>query len=137
MSEKKFFKDGVLKETSDGPVLVGNTCAACGRVHFPKVEFCPHCYSQELTDRELSREGILHAYTVTRVPLDHFDPPHALGIVLLPGDKLSVLTPLALDEDQEVALGTPMELRVAPLWVEADGSEIWGYKIAPSLERES
>jgi uncharacterized protein len=135
MSEKKFFMDGVLREKEDGPVLLGSTCPTCDKVYFPRVEFCPRCYSAELEERELSRKGILHAHTVTRVPLDRFDPPHPLGIVLLPDDKVSVFAPLVMGEDEEFEIGTQMEVVVALLWVDEAGAEIYGYKFAKAGER--
>lgn len=130
MSEKKFFMDGVLRETENGPVLLGNACTTCDKVYFPGVDFCPRCYSAELEERELSRRGILHAHTVTRVPLDRFDPPHALGIVLLPHDKVSVFAPLVMAEGERFDIGMEMEIVVAPLWVDEDGDEVYGYKFA-------
>jgi len=128
MSDKRYFLDGVIREKSEGPVLVGSTCRECERVYFPRVELCPRCYSENLDERELSTRGKLHAYTVTRVPLERFDPPHALGIVLLPDDEVSVLAPLVLDESETFELGTEMELLVAPLWLDEDGTEVYGYK---------
>jgi uncharacterized protein len=135
MSQKRFFMEGVLKEKEDGPVLVGNTCTRCEKVYFPKVEFCPRCYAQDLVERELSRKGTLHAFTFTRVPLERFDPPHSLGIVLLPQDKVSVMTPLLVGESEELQVGMEMELVVAPLWLQEDGSEVYGYKFAKSAGR--
>jgi uncharacterized protein len=134
MSEKKFFMDGVLAEKDDGPVLLGSVCGKCGTVHFPRVDLCPRCLSSELHERELSRKGKLHAWTITRVPLDRFDPPHPLGIVLLPDDKVSVLAPLVLREGERFEIGDDMELAVAPLWLDEDGAEVYGYKFAPAAE---
>ena len=128
MSEKKFFMDGVVREKTDGPVLLANRCAACDQVYFPKVEFCPRCLSERLEERELSRRGRLHAYTVTRVPMERFDPPHPHGIVLLPDDRVSILTPLVLEEGEELQSGAEMEVVVAPLWRDDDGAEVFGYK---------
>jgi uncharacterized protein len=135
MSERLFFMDGVLRETEDGPVLVGNVCATCEKVYFPRVDFCPRCYAEDLEERELSRKGTLHAYSVTRVPLERFDPPHPLGIVLLPDDKVSVLAPLVMGETEEFEIGAEMELVVAPLWRDEDGSDVYGYKFANSTGR--
>jgi uncharacterized OB-fold protein len=128
VSEKRLFIEGVLRETENGPILLGNRCARCDKVFFPKVDFCPQCLSEDLEERELSQKGTLHAHTVTRVPLERFDPPHPLGVVLLPKDRVSVLAPLVLRENEELTVGAEMEVVVAPLWLDEDGAQVYGYK---------
>ena len=128
MSEKKFFMNGVLKETINGPVLTGNRCPKCDKIYFPKVDFCPQCLGEGLEERELSRKGSLFAYTVTRIKVAGFEPPHPLGIIFLADDKLSILTPLILDDKEKLKAGTEMEMVIAPLWTEEDGTVVYGYK---------
>jgi hypothetical protein len=36
---------------------------------------------------------------------------------------------------EELEIGTEMEVVVAPLWVDEDGAEIYGYKFAKAGER--
>ena len=114
---------------------LGNACADCDKVYFPRVDFCPRCYAGDLEERELSRKGTLHAFSITRVPLEHFDPPHALGIVLLPDDKVSVLAPLVIGDSEGFEIGAKMELVVAPLWRNEEGGDVYGYKFAKAGRR--
>ena len=128
MSEKRFFMDGLVRETGDSPVLIGNRCNKCDKVFFPKVDFCPHCLSERLEERELSRKGTLYAYTITRLKVANFEPPYPLGIIFLPDDRLSLVAPLIMDVNEKLKAGTKMEVVTAPLWVEEDGTETYGYK---------
>jgi len=128
MSEKKFFMDGVLKETVNGPVLTGNRCPKCDKVYFPKVDFCPQCLDENLEERELSRKGSLFAYTITRIEVANFKPPYPLGIIFLADDKISIMAPLIMDANEKLKAGTEMEVAIAPLWTGVDGAVIYGYK---------
>jgi len=128
MNEKKFFMNGVLRETTNGPVLTGNRCPKCEKVYFPKVDFCPQCFEEKLEERELSRRGSLFAYTITRIKVAGFEPPHPLGIIFLPDDKISILAPLIIGANEKLDAGTEMEIVIAPLWTGEDGAVIYGYK---------
>jgi uncharacterized protein len=128
MSEKKFFMNGVLKETADGPVLTGNKCPNCNKVYFPKADFCPKCFEEKLEERELSRKGSLFAYTITRIRVANFEPPYPLGLIFLSDDQISIMSPLLIGENEKLEAGTEMETVVAPLWTEENGTVIYGYK---------
>jgi uncharacterized OB-fold protein len=128
MTEKRFFRDGLVRESGNAPVLIGNRCNKCGKVFFPKVDFCPQCLSEKLEGKELSRKGTLHAYTITRIKVANFEPPYPLGIIFLEEDNLSILAPLIMDMNEKLKAGTKMEMIIAPLWVEEDGTEVYGYK---------
>lgn len=127
-----FFRDGLVRESGNAPVLIGNRCDTCGKVFFPKVDFCPQCLSENLGEKELSRKGTLYAYTITRIKVAYFEPPYPLGIIFLEEDHLSILAPLIMDADEKLQAGTKMEMVIAPLWTEEDGTEIYGYKFKKS-----
>ena len=74
---------------------------------------------------ELSKRGILYSFTVTRVPVEKFPVPHALGIVTLP-EKVKLTTPLVMD-DSRYKIGAEMEMVIDTLWTEGD-KNIIGYK---------
>ena len=128
MTKKRFFRDGLVREYGNAPVLIGNKCNKCGKVFFPKVDFCPQCLSEKLGEKDLSRKGTLYAYTITRIKVANFEPPYPLGIIFLPEDHISILAPLIMDVNEKLKSGTKMEIVIAPLWTAEDGTEIYGYK---------
>ncbi|WP_051026950.1 Zn-ribbon domain-containing OB-fold protein [Nocardia higoensis] len=76
----------------DEPVLEGSECTVCGTVGFPVSTMCTRCATPTARPRQLSREGVVWAYTVQRfapksppyvVPAEGFSP-YAVGWVELP-----------------------------------------------------
>ena len=43
MAEKVYLSDEIFTEGPDGLTLAATQCNSCGKLFFPKVEFCPHC----------------------------------------------------------------------------------------------
>jgi uncharacterized protein len=125
MTENVLFRKDLFKETPEGLVLVGNKCAACGRVFFPKVDFCTECLNETMEEITLSKRGTLYSYTITRVPLGKFPIPHALGFITLP-EKVRIFAPLIISE-KEFQVGDTMEMEIVPLWTEPD-KNVLGYK---------
>lgn len=128
MEGKRIFMQGILKDGSDGPRLNGNRCEACGLDFFPKVEFCPHCLSEKLVDIDIASRGELYAHTVTRVKVKKFQPPHPLGIIRIPENKLSITAPLLLEEGEVPEVGTIYELVIDTYWTDEDSVDVYGYK---------
>ena len=124
--EKKYFWDGLLRETPNGPVLVGHKCKGCGKVYFPATTLCNQCLSEEFEDVDLPRCGMLYSHTTTCVPLGRFPIPHAIGHILFQEQKVRVFSPLVAGED--VRYGDEMELTEDVLWTEEDGTQVWGYR---------
>ena len=125
MRKKVFIRDDLFKETSDGIVLVGNKCAECERVFFPKADFCTNCLSKELEEIVLSKKGTLYSYTITRVPVGKYPIPHAVGMITLP-EKVRLTAPLVIGEE-DFKIGSEMEIEICTLWTEED-CDIVGYK---------
>jgi uncharacterized protein len=125
MGNSVFFREDLIKGKADGIVLVGNKCRKCGKVFFPKADFCNQCLSLEMEEAELSRRGILYSYTITRVPVGKFPIPHPIGMITIPEDKVRIVAPLVPEE--EYSIGAEMEMVAAPLWTEED-KVIMGYK---------
>lgn len=63
-----------LYQIVDGhPRLIGNQCGACGRMHFPRHEWCARCCSPDLTDVLLNQRGRVSAFSwIDRQPADAF-----------------------------------------------------------------
>jgi uncharacterized OB-fold protein len=125
VNKKVFIRDDLFKETSDGVVLVGNKCTACGRAFFPKADFCTQCLSKELEEIVLSKRGTLYSYTITRVPVGKFPIPHAIGMITLP-EKVRLTAPLVIGEE-DFKIGSEMEMEITTLWTEGD-RDVIGYK---------
>jgi uncharacterized OB-fold protein len=126
MKPKKYFwGEGLFKEDENGMHLLGAKCRKCGKISFPKTDICHDCLSEELDEVPLSQKGILHSWTITRVPVGKFPCPHPLGVISLPDDKVRVTAPLVAQDSYEI--GKPVQIESAMLW-EEDDCEVWGYK---------
>ena len=131
MGNKVLFWPELFKETDAGLVMVANKCTKCGAVSFPKNELCVFCLNEEMEEIELSKRGILYTYTITRMPVDRWTPPHAIGEITIPEDRLRIVAPLVMQEETDTfTIGDEMEMVIAKYWDEGD-DEIIGYKYRP------
>jgi len=130
MAEKVFFREDIFTEGAEGTILLAHKCKSCGKVYFPKVHFCPNCFSVELEEIPLSRKGTLYTYTITYMSSSHLEAPYANGFVDTP-EGARVFAPLAMVEDKPFKIGMEMELEVCPLWRE-EGKEIIAYRFSPA-----
>jgi uncharacterized OB-fold protein len=48
--------------------LVARRCVGCGALQHPPAPMCPHCQSLDFTVEELSGQGIIHSWIVSRHP---------------------------------------------------------------------
>ena len=129
MREKVLIRDDIFTEGMDGTTLLASRCKSCGKVFFPKLQFCANCFSVEMEDTPLSRRGTLFTFTITYMPSAHFEPPFANGYVdIVEGAR--VFAPLVIQEDKPFKIGMEMELVVDTLWREGE-KEIVGYKFRP------
>lgn len=129
--------------TGPEPALVGNRCARCATVFFPRVAgFCrnPACAGEEFEDVKLSRRGRVWSYTDAQyqppapyVPADDPYEPFAIAAVELP-EGLVVLGQLARGYGVgDVRVGDEVELVVESAWTESDGTERLMWKWRPSV----
>lgn len=126
MKPKKYFwEEGLFKEDENGVHLRGSKCKKCGKIHFPSSEICHGCYSEDMEETLLSQKGVLHSWTITRVPVGKFPCPHPLGVISLSEDRVRVTAPLIAQDSYEI--GKPVQIESAILWEEED-CEVWGYK---------
>ena len=113
------FADGIFAAHEDGTgELLGGECTACGQRWFPRRDWCPTCEGR-IGECGLGGSGTLYTYTVVRVrPPLGLPAPYAVGYVDLErGPRVfALLDPQAIDE---LAIGMPLALRVAPLGVDA------------------
>ncbi len=125
MAEKVFLRDDLFREDSEGVRLLGFKCTSCGRVSFPKSDFCVYCLGEKMEPMALSGKGTLYAYTTIYVPTSKFPPPHAIGLIDTP-EGARVFAPLVIDE-RGFKIGADMEMKIETLWTE-DDKEVVGYR---------
>jgi uncharacterized OB-fold protein len=126
---------GLFEDTPEGPRLLGGSCRACGRPHFPRGEVCPWCATDAVEPVVLADRGRLWAWTaVTAAPPGYRGPvPFGFGVVELP-EGLRVVTRLTEADPGRLALGQPMRLVIAPLHEADDGRTVVTYAFAPEEE---
>lgn len=97
--------------------LVGGSCAACSRRHFPLAEWCPWCGADDQAAVTLSTEGTVWSWTaVTSPPPGSVgDVPFGFGVVELPADGLRVVTRLLEADPSRLHEGRPVSFRVVAL----------------------
>lgn len=134
MEEKVFFWNGLLRKTTEGPVLVAHRCRGCGKIYFPATTLCNECLGENFEEIDLPRRGTLYSHTTTYVAVGKFRPPHAIGHILFPEQNVRVFSPLTAGEN--VCYGDPMELYEDVLWTEEDGTQVWGYRFRKAVEQK-
>jgi uncharacterized protein len=123
------FWEGTFEEDARGGRLLGNKCKSCGKIYFPKAQFCFNCFDKEMEEAALSRRGKLYSYTVGRMASTHFQPPYAVGLIDLP-EGVRVFAPLTMTKEETYTIGMEMELVIEELWRE-NHKQIIGYKFKP------
>ena len=123
------FWEGIFEEDAVGGRLLGNKCKSCGKIYFPKAQFCFNCFEKGMEEVGLSRRGKLYSYTIGRMASTHFQPPYAVGLIDLP-EGVRVFAPLIMTEDETYTIGMEMELVIEELWRE-NHNQIVGYKFKP------
>jgi len=123
------FWEGIFEEDALGDRLLGNKCKSCGKIYFPKAQFCFNCFDKGMEEVGLSRRGKLYSYTIGRMASTHFQPPYTVGLIDLP-EGVRVFAPLIMTEDKTYTIGMEMELVIEELWRE-NHNQIIGYKFKP------
>ena len=131
--EKKIFKEGIVKETDHGPVLLALKCKKCGTYVFPaEAELCIKCLGKEFEEVELSQTGTLRSYTVHYRPVNTpFPVPHAVGQVDLLPERVSIFAPLKIEGEltplNEFKSGSKVQLIMDDYYT-VDDVTTYGYK---------
>jgi uncharacterized OB-fold protein len=129
MANRVPIREGAFMESPAGGILLANKCKSCGQVFFPKTVFCLTCFSEDTEELKLSRKGKLYSYTIGHMPSMHFEPPYAIGYVVLP-EGVRIFAPLEIVEGKPFEIDMEMEVVIEKLWQE-DDNEIIGYKFKP------
>jgi len=133
-------KEGLWEIVDQKPQLVGDVCAECGELFFPRktIKFCAHCSSRKLEKTLLSREGIIKNFTVVyQRPAGGFyngPVPFAYGVVELP-EKIWIQTLFTGCDLEQIRTGMAVRLTVEKI-SEEPGEEMVTYKFVPLLSGE-
>jgi uncharacterized OB-fold protein len=124
-------KDGLFAGSLDDlndVHLCGSKCGACGEMALGKIEACPNCGSEDLTQVALGDHGTLYTYTIVRhrPPGNYRGPaefkPFGLGLVEIDG-VIRIMAPL-LPEIDSLRIGMPLSLRPYVLRTDENGAEV-------------
>lgn len=122
-------REGIFRDASDGPVLVGHRCTACGQIHFPGGELCLSCLNETLEPVDLSQEGELFCETTVHMKTAHFDPPYSVGYIALP-EGIKIFAPIRKIDGLPLKVGMRMRVELASMW-EEDGKNVLAYRFHP------
>jgi Predicted nucleic-acid-binding protein containing a Zn-ribbon len=110
-------EQGLYAIEDGAPVLLGNRCAPCDRVFFPRRDYCACCSSPILDEVTLSRQGKIGAFSlIDRQPADAWiEAPYIQAEIEMP-EAVSVFTLLDGADAETLAIGQPAEvaLRLLP-----------------------
>lgn len=124
----------MLRQTDDGPRLIGSRCPSCKAIAFPAQQACSRCGARDVEQELLDRRGALWTWTVQTFPPkapyrgggDDFSP-FGVGYIELPG-QLRVESRLTEHRPDRLRIGMPMELTTIPLpGGESEGLETFAF----------
>jgi uncharacterized OB-fold protein len=122
-------REGLFRNSGDGPTLLGKKCTACGHVEFPGGKICTSCLAEAPAEIELSRDGELFCETTVHMRSPNFAAPYRVGYVRLP-EGLMLFAPLRPIEGRPLTVAARMRLELAPLW-QHEGVDVIGYRFYP------
>ena len=135
---QEIFKEGIIvfpDDASKEPYLAASKCPECGKVYFPKKDFCPTCMVEKMEDAALNNEGVLYTYSVVHLGVRGFKTPYVLGWVEFPEQKVrlaaQILTDDPLEANKNLKPGQKVKLDIGTLRTLDDGKEIIGYRYKP------
>jgi uncharacterized OB-fold protein len=128
--------DGLVRETAEGPRLIGAKCMRCSNRSFPYSDTCPWCGDDGTYEVTLSPTGALWAWTaVTTAPPGYEAAvPFGFGVVELDGDDLRVVTRLTIAEPDRLQFGERVELVLDEVGRDAAGAAVVTWAFAPAGE---
>lgn len=131
MGETRPIAPGLFVSEAVGPRLIAGRCRACHELHFPAADTCPYC-ADEAAPEQIGPRGTLCLFTVVRTaPPGYVGPvPYGFGVIELHGTGLCVLARLDETSLERLRPGLPMQLRIAPLFTDADGREVLSWSFA-------
>ena len=128
-------RPGLFEPDAHGRLrLVAARCETCRAHFFPRRRVCARCLGSQMSSVPLSTSGTLYTYTVVYQSTPQFATPYVLAYADLP-EGVRLLAQLVAAPG-EVRIGMPVDLRVEPVAVSADGRPVLGYRFHPAGGRE-
>ncbi len=129
-------KEGLWRDTKDGPRLIGSKCKDCGELFFPKKDngICTYCQSKNLEETEFSTRGKVYSCTcvMQRPPVYYKgEVPYAMGYVELP-EGIRIETLFTDCQTDDVCVGMDVEMVIDKLHEDEAGNEVITYKFRPA-----
>jgi uncharacterized OB-fold protein len=135
---QQVFKEGIIvfpEQAGQDPYIAASKCPQCGKVYFPKKDFCPACMLDDgMRDIALSPEGVLYTFSVVHLGVSGFKTPYVLGWVEFPQEKVRIAAQIEYDPAKalsELKPGQKVRLAVGKLREIEGGREIIGYRYKP------
>lgn len=126
-AKREMFQPNLFCETKNGPRLIALQCRDCGSIQFPQKGCCKNCSSRDLKEVEIGERGTLYSFTTNYGKLGRWKAPFTNGWIDLP-EGVRLFAPLRQEEQEELAIGKEVELEIADLWTEEDGTIKTGYR---------
>ncbi len=97
--------------------VLGERCAACGKVSAPMRGGCATCPDAAVTTVELAHTGVLTMFTVVRFPFEgqRLAPPYVAGWILLDGSDVPLFHLVGGADPDTIEVGA----RVRAVWADA------------------
>jgi len=116
--------------------LIGEMCADCGGIFFPRRAVCSRCGSKDLEECKLADRGVVVSWTTIRNPPMGYEQyaPYVVALIEL-DDGVRVLSQVVDVEPEEMKTG--MRLETTFRKVKEDGTSgiiEYGYKFRPIIE---
>jgi uncharacterized OB-fold protein len=130
--EARPIADGLFVADPEEPRLLGATCQACEKSHFPRGPVCPYCGADECTDARFGPVGRLRLYTaVTDRPPGYRGPiPYGFGVIEFPGGLL-VISRLTEHRLDRLRPGLAMRLVLEELFADEEQRPVLAYAFRP------
>lgn len=131
------FKENIIvfpDEPGKEPYLAASKCADCGKVYYPKKDFCPKCMLENMLDVAVSNEGVLYTYTTVHLGVKGFKTPYLLGWVDFPEQGIRFAAQIDYDIQQAAAMlkpGQKVKMTLGILRTLENGKEVIGYRYKP------
>ena len=116
--------------------LEGSKCENCGRIFFPRRDFCPYCRRAsigKIVDYDVSRTGKVYSYSVVHEPhgFNNRQKPYAVAMVET-DDGVKVSGQLVDVDLEKIEIGMPVRAVLRKLDADgADGVIHYGFKFVP------
>ena len=110
--------------------LIGSKCNECGTEYFPNVYKCRKCGSENVSDKEMPRNGHIITYTVSYQVMDGFEDqvPLIFAIILLE-NSVKTLGQIVDTLPEEIQINDPVTVVFRKIRVNKNNGQImYGYK---------